>query len=150
MAEVKRVLVLHGPNINLTGYRETDVYGSRPIEEIDADIMKRAQQLSIEARILQSNHEGQLIDTIQEHKAWATGIIVNAGGLSHYSISLRDALSSVRLPIIEVHLSNIFAREEFRAHSVISPVSIGVITGLGGLGYVMALAAMNAILESTI
>lgn len=150
MPEAKRVLVLHGPNINLTGYRETDIYGSRPIEEIDADIMRRAQQLNIETRILHSNHEGQLIDTIQEHKNWATGIIINAGGLSHYSISLRDALVSVRLPVIEVHLSNIFAREEFRAHSVISPVSIGVVAGLGGLGYVLALDAINAILESTI
>lgn len=80
MAEVKRVLVLHGPNLNLTGFRETSVYGSRPLEDIDADIMKRAQHLGVEARILQSNHEGQLIDAIHEHKAWATGIIVNAGG----------------------------------------------------------------------
>jgi 3-dehydroquinate dehydratase-2 len=149
LAEAKRVLVLHGPNINLTGFRETSVYGSRPIEEIDADIMKRAQQLNIEARILQSNHEGQLIDAIHEHKSWAAGIIVNAGGLSHYSISLRDALSAVRLPVIEVHISNIFAREEFREKSVLSAVSVGVISGFGGLGYVMGLDAMNIILEST-
>jgi 3-dehydroquinate dehydratase-2 len=150
LAETKRVLVLHGPNLNLTGFRETSVYGSRPLEDIDADIMRRAEQLKIEARIMQSNHEGQLIDAIHEHKSWATGIIVNAGGLSHYSISLRDALSAVRLPVVEVHLSNIFAREEFRANSVISGVSMGVISGFGGLGYLMALDAMNAILESNV
>ncbi|MEO7453735.1 MAG: type II 3-dehydroquinate dehydratase [Fimbriimonadales bacterium] len=150
MAETKRVLVLHGPNLNLTGFRETSVYGSRPLEDIDADIMKRAEQLKIEARIMQSNHEGQLIDAIHEHKSWATGIIVNAGGLSHYSVSLRDALTAVRLPVIEVHLSNIFAREEFRANSVISGVSMGVVTGFGGMGYLMALDAMNAILVSNV
>ena len=150
MAEAKRVLVLHGPNLNLTGFRETIVYGSRPLEDIDADIMKRAQQLAIEARIMQSNHEGQLIDAIHEHKSWATGIIINAGGLTHYSIALRDALTAVRIPVIEVHLSNIYAREEFRAHSVISAVSVGVISGFGGIGYLMALDALSAILEANV
>jgi len=147
LAEIKRVLVLHGPNLNLTGFRETNVYGSRPLEDIDAGIMSRAQSFGIEARIMQSNHEGMLIDAIHEHKAWATGIIINAGGLTHYSIALRDALAAVRLPVIEVHLSNIYAREEFRANSVISPVSVGTISGFGGLGYVMAVDAMNSVLE---
>src|SRR5688500_9870209 len=110
MAEAKRVLVLHGPNLNLVGYREMNIYGSRPLADIDADIMSHAQKLSIEARILQSNHEGQLIDAIHEHKSWATGIVINGGGLSHYSIALRDALTAVRMPVVEVHLSNIFAR----------------------------------------
>jgi 3-dehydroquinate dehydratase-2 len=150
LAETKRILVLHGPNLNLTGFRETSVYGSRPLEDIDADIMKRAEQLGIEARVMQSNHEGQLIDAIHEHKAWATGIIINAGGLSHYSISLRDALSAVRLPVVEVHLSNIYSREEFRANSLISGVSVGTITGFGGLGYLLALDALNAILEASV
>jgi 3-dehydroquinate dehydratase-2 len=148
LAEIKRVLVLHGPNLNLTGFRETNVYGSRALEDIDADIMSRAQQLGIETRVMQSNHEGMLIDAIHEHKSWATGIIVNAGGLTHYSIALRDALAAVRLPVIEVHLSNIFAREEFRSQSVIAPVAMGCITGFGGLSYLMALDAMNTILES--
>jgi 3-dehydroquinate dehydratase-2 len=148
LAEIKRVLVLHGPNLNLTGFRETNVYGSRALEDIDADIMSRAKQLGIEARVMQSNHEGMLIDAIHEHKSWATGIIVNAGGLTHYSIALRDALAAVRLPVIEVHLSNIFAREEFRSQSVIAPVAMGCITGFGGLSYLMALDAMNTILES--
>lgn len=150
MAEAKRVLILHGPNLNLVGFREMNVYGSAPLAEIDAGIMSRAQKLGMEARILQSNHEGQLIDAIHEHKSWYSGIIVNGGGLSHYSISLRDALAAVRVPIVEVHLSNIFAREEFRSSSVISPIAIGMITGFGGLGYVMALDAMGAILDSTI
>lgn len=150
MAEAKRVLVLHGPNLNLIGYREMNIYGSRPLADIDADIMAHAQKLSIEARILQSNHEGQLIDAIHEHKSWATGIVINGGGLSHYSIALRDALTAVRMPVVEVHLSNIFAREEFRKHSVISPVAVGIISGFGGLGYVMALDAINAVLESTV
>src|SRR5687768_8757619 len=112
--------------------------------------MKRAQTLGIEARIMQSNHEGQLIDAIHEHKSWATGIIINAGGLSHYSISLRDALTAVRIPVIEVHLSNIYAREEFRERSVLSPVAIGVISGFGGVSYLLAMDAMNAILEATV
>ena len=150
MAEIKRVLVLHGPNLNLVGLRETSVYGTRSLAEIDEGIMSHAQKLGIEARILQSNHEGQLIDSIHDHKDWASGIIVNAGGLSHYSISLRDALTAVRLPVVEVHMSNIFAREDFRAKSVISGVAIGVITGFGGLGYLMALDAMNGILDATI
>ena len=148
MAEIKRVLVLHGPNLNLTGFRETNVYGSRALEDIDADIMSRAKQLGIETRVMQSNHEGMLIDAIHEHKSWATGVIVNAGGLTHYSIALRDALAAVRLPVIEVHLSNIFAREEFRSQSVIAPVAMGCIAGFGGLSYLMALDAMNTILES--
>jgi len=150
MAEAKRVLILHGPNLNLVGFREMSVYGSSPLSEIDAGIMSHAQKKGVEARILQSNHEGQLIDAIHEHKSWYSGIIVNGGGLSHYSISLRDALAAVRVPIVEVHLSNIFAREEFRSHSIITPIAMGMITGFGGLGYVMALDAMSAILDSTI
>lgn len=137
-----KVLVLHGPNLNLTGFREPDVYGKKPLDEIDADIKAAAARLKIDVRILQSNHEGVLIDTIQEHRRWADAIVINPGGLTHYSIALRDALTSVRLPVVEVHLSNVHAREEFRRHSVISPVTIGQVVGFGGYGYVLAMTAL--------
>jgi 3-dehydroquinate dehydratase-2 len=137
-----KVLILHGPNLNLTGFREPDVYGKQPLEAIDAMIGEAAQKLNVETRTLQSNSEGVLIDTIQEHRRWADGIVINPGGLTHYSIALRDAVVSVRLPVVEVHLSNVHAREEFRRNSVIAPVTVGQIVGFGGHGYVLALEAL--------
>jgi 3-dehydroquinate dehydratase II len=150
MPEPKRVLVLHGPNMNLIGFREMDVYGSKPLEDIDEDIKQASQRLNIDVRILQSNSEGQIIDTIHEHRSWASGIIINPGGLTHYSISLRDALAAVRMPVIEVHISNVYRREDFRHKSVIAPVCTGVIGGFGGYSYLLALDALNDIIETTI
>ncbi len=145
-----KVLILYGPNLNLTGFREPDLYGKKPLEEIDEMIRLEAENLGIETRILQSNHEGVLIDTIQEHRKWADAIIINPGALTHYSIALRDALTSVRLPVFEVHLSNIYSREEFRHHSVVAPVAVGCIVGCGGYGFVLALHAIKNLVTEVV
>jgi 3-dehydroquinate dehydratase-2 len=150
MSSQLKILVLHGPNLNLTGFREPDLYGKKSLAEIDDEIHKTASDLGIEVRILQSNHEGVLIDTIHENRTWADGIVVNPGGLTHYSIALRDALTAVRLPVIEVHMSNVQAREEFRKHSVIGPIAVGTIAGLGLAGYTLALRGMLHIRENTL
>jgi len=138
------VLVLHGPNLNMTGFREPDVYGKKPLEEIDADIRAAASKMNVEVRILQSNSEGILIDTIQEHRRWAEAIVINPGGLTHTSVSLRDALAGVALPVVEVHISNVHRREEFRHHSFVSAVAEGVVAGLGVMGYSAALRFLAA------
>jgi 3-dehydroquinate dehydratase II len=145
-----KILILHGPNLNLTGFREPDLYGKIPLEDVDEQIQNEALKLGIEVRILQSNHEGVLIDAIQENRRWASGIIINPGGLTHYSISLRDALVSVRLPVVEVHLSNVHAREEFRRSSVIAPITVGQVVGFGGYGYVMALHSMINLVQEVV
>ena len=140
----KRVAVLHGPNLNQLGTREPEIYGSTTLAEIDARLGELAPSLGLELTCFQSNHEGQLIDKTQALAGSHDGCIINAGGLTHTSVSLRDALVGTNLPFIEVHLSNVFAREPFRHRSLLSDVALGVICGLGPLGYELALRALAA------
>jgi 3-dehydroquinate dehydratase-2 len=148
-ATVIKISLLLGPNLNLIGSREPEFYGRDSFDEINRKIKARAQQLDMDVRILQSNHEGELVDAIQDARSWADALIINPGALTHYSYALRDAITAVRLPTIEVHLSNVHAREEFRRHSVISPVVSGQIVGLGAQGYLLALEAARNIVEQS-
>ena len=134
-----KFLLIHGPNLNMLGQRNAAHYGSQTLLEINRLVQQRAGELGVEIAIFQSNGEGALVDFIQAQSPQAAGIIINPGALTHYGLSLRDALEDCRLPVIEVHLSNIYAREEWRAHSVVAPIAKGQISGLGWRGYITAL-----------
>lgn len=136
-------LIIHGPNLNMLGQREPDVYGEDSLEAINARLKEWAQAHHVALRIVQSNHEGELINQIQQAFEWADGIVINPGAYTHYSYAIRDALAAVELPTIEVHLSNVHAREAFRHRSVIAPVCLGQIVGLGWRGYLLALKALQ-------
>jgi 3-dehydroquinate dehydratase II len=141
------VFILNGPNLNLLGVREPSVYGRDTLGDIEERCTARAAALGLEIDFRQSNHEGQLVDWIQEARESADGIILNAGALTHTSVALLDALSAADLPVIEVHLSNIFRRESFRHHSYVSLAANGVICGLGAQGYEFALDAIASLIE---
>jgi len=137
-----RILILHGPNLNLLGTREPEVYGTGTLDALNRRLTDEAQRLGCEVRILQSNHEGALIDAIHQALGWADGILINPGGLTHYSIALRDAITSVRLPTVEVHLSNPAARESFRRQSVTASAVLAVVAGLGVDSYLLGLQGL--------
>jgi 3-dehydroquinate dehydratase-2 len=137
----KKVIVINGPNLNLLGMRERDIYGASTLEEIAASVIKEAKQLGMDADFVQTNHEGEIIDKIHESRGRYDFMILNPGAYTHYSIAIRDAVKAAELPCIEVHLSNIHAREEFRSKSVIAPVCIGQISGFGANSYILALKA---------
>ncbi len=140
-------LVLHGPNLNLTGRREPAIYGTTTLAEIDAALEARAAALGWSLAIYQSNHEGALVDFLHAHFQNCDAIVINPGALTHYGLALRDALAAMDVPIIEVHLSNIHARESWRHHSVVAEIARGQIIGLGWYGYVLALEALDRILR---
>jgi 3-dehydroquinate dehydratase-2 len=145
---VPTIFVLNGPNLNLLGVRDPSVYGHDTLADVEERCLARAASLGLEIDFRQTNHEGQLVDWIQEARESADGIILNAGALTHTSVSVFDALSAADLPVIEVHLSNIFRRERFRHHSYVSPAAKGVICGLGAHGYELALEALARLLGS--
>ena len=143
-----KILVVHGPNLNMLGKRDKSIYGEKTLPEIDALLRKEARALSVDVVTFQSNHEGALVDFIQEQADSARGIIINPGALTYYGFSLLDALVDSKLPVIEVHLSNIYHREEWRAKSIIAPIAQGQISGLGWRGYVVALQVLVSKLKA--
>jgi 3-dehydroquinate dehydratase-2 len=141
------ILLLNGPNLNLLGEREPGVYGELSLAQIEARLHSLAAELGLELRAAQSNHEGALIDALHDARTWATGVVFNAGAYTHTSVALRDAISAIRIPVIEVHLSNTQAREEFRHTSLIAPVCRGSIAGFGWYSYALALYALKELME---
>ena len=136
------ILVLHGPNLNLLGKREPEIYGSLTLEDINRLLIEQSEELQIKVSTLQSNHEGALVDSIHQALGQYEGIVINAGAYTHTSVAIRDALAAVKLPTVEVHLSNIYQREVFRHHSYIAPVAIGQISGFGAESYRLGLQAL--------
>lgn len=137
-----KILILHGPNLNMLGLREPDIYGHTTLDDINRQLDALASAEGIEIRYVQSNHEGSLVDEIQQAREWADGILINPAGYTHTSVAIRDSIAAVGLPAVEIHLSNVHAREAFRHHSYIAPVAIGQICGFGVNSYLLGLRAL--------
>ncbi len=138
----KKILVIHGPNLNLLGEREPGIYGDVSFDALNAELVKRAEALGLECEIYQSNHEGAIVDKLHAARKDCFGIVLNAGAYTHYSYAIADAIKAIKIPVIEVHISNVFARDAFRSHSVIAPVCRGSISGLGLQSYYLGIAAL--------
>jgi 3-dehydroquinate dehydratase-2 len=145
-----KILVLHGPNLNLLGTREPEIYGSFTLADINAKLAELAGEQHVELVCNQSNHEGDLVDALHDARTWADGVVFNPGAYTHTSIALRDAIAAIGIPVIEVHLSNVYAREEFRYVSMISAVCRGKITGLGWRSYTLGLRALLELLSDKV
>lgn len=142
-----KILVLHGPNLNLLGTREPEIYGSMTLYDINTALAELGKEVGVELKCFQSNHEGVLIDELQEARNWADGVVFNPGGYTHTSIALRDAIAAIGIPVVEVHLSNVYGREEFRHHSMISAVCKGKVVGFGWRSYTLGLQGLVELLK---
>ncbi|MAT76826.1 type II 3-dehydroquinate dehydratase [Candidatus Poribacteria bacterium] len=136
------ILLIHGPNLHLLGQRQPEIYGSQTLADIDQHLMEVATQRNVNLKIFQSNHEGEIVTTIGQHIDWADGILINPAAYTHTSVAIRDALATIGLPVIELHLSNVHGRESFRHHSYIAPIAMGTIAGFGAFSYDLAIEAM--------
>lgn len=146
---MKRVLVIHGPNLNLLGKREPEIYGTQTLDELNQDLARQAKELGLQLETYQSNHEGEIVEKIQQASEKVDCIVINPAALTHYSVAVRDALAAVDIPTIEVHLSNIYSREDFRRRSLVTSVVTGQISGFGADSYQLALGVASRLLQES-